>query len=87
MEKSWVMTEEERMQMLKNRMEKRKQEEETIFKTQVKLNQSCETNPTYEPDLCQINTYLTEEEVRYFSINLIFYSLVHAFNVETLDMN
>ncbi len=66
MEKSWVMTEEERMQMLKNRMEKRKQEEETIFKTQVKLNQSCETNPIYEPDLSQINTYLTEEEVRYF---------------------
>jgi hypothetical protein len=66
MEKSWVMTEEERMQMLKNRMEKKKQEEETIFKTQVKLNQNCETNSTYEPDLCQINTYLTEEEVRYF---------------------
>lgn len=61
MEKSWVMTEEERMQMLKNRIEKRKQEEEVYLKTSVKQNEFYIGR--YEPDISQVNAFLKQEEV------------------------
>lgn len=62
MEKSWVMTEEERMQMLKNRIEKRKQDDVLPVKTLVKSNEF--HIDKYEADISQINTFLTGEEVR-----------------------
>ena len=61
MEKSWVMTEEERMQMLKNRIEKRKQEEGVFLQTSVKQNEFYISK--YEPDISQITAFLKQEEV------------------------
>ena len=65
MEKSWVMTEEERMQMLKNRIEKRKQEVEISVKPSVKPNEFYADK--YEADFSQINAFLNEEEVNQYN--------------------
>ena len=78
MEKSWVMTEDERLQMLKNRIEKRKQEEEVCVKTSVKPKEFYANK--YEADFSQINTFLSEEEVN-IKLNKLFYIMITAFPV------
>lgn len=61
MEKSWVMTEEERLQLLKSRMEKRKrQESESHTKAQNKSGFFLGMG--HEPDLNQLNNFLTLAE-------------------------
>lgn len=54
MEKNWVMTEEERLRMLRNRIERRKQEESS------KTNRS---EQKYEPEINDIKNYLSDEDV------------------------
>jgi hypothetical protein len=76
MEKSWVMTEEERMQMLKNRIEKRKLDESdgmcappsakqhiNNYSPNTSNDRKYDTITKYEPNITEINTYLTKDEV------------------------
>ncbi|RWS24076.1 Vitamin D3 receptor B-like protein [Leptotrombidium deliense] len=63
MEKSWVMTEEERLQMLKSRLEKRqKQDVKDTCKTQI-FEESRRHKYDFEPDISVINNYLTDAEI------------------------
>ncbi|CAG2169241.1 unnamed protein product, partial [Oppiella nova] len=77
MEKSWVMTEEERMQMLKNRIEKRKLDESdgmcappeakqhiNNYSPNTSNDRKYDTITKYEPNITEINTYLTKDEVK-----------------------
>ncbi|CAG2117236.1 unnamed protein product [Medioppia subpectinata] len=69
MEKTWVMSEEERMQMLKNRIEKRKHEDTGLGPNtpQPKHHEFRYNNDRpnrYQPNISQINTYLTIDEVK-----------------------
>ncbi|XP_076309115.1 vitamin D3 receptor-like isoform X2 [Tachypleus tridentatus] len=58
MEKSWVMTEEERLHVLRMRMAKRQQEHMTTFKRQKNRRES------YHPDLKEIHKFLTEDDIQ-----------------------
>lgn len=66
MEKSWVMTESERLQMLKTRMEKKqKQRSEygTDYKRQPRIRSHHGYRNEYEPDINFIRNHLSENEV------------------------
>lgn len=59
MEKSWVMTEEERLQMLKNRLDKKKQQNDLLLPKVHSSNNLL----SYTPDIKSINNYLNNQEV------------------------
>ncbi|RWS14808.1 Vitamin D3 receptor B-like protein [Dinothrombium tinctorium] len=65
MEKSWVMTEEERLQMLKTRLEKRQRQD--AKESCKSMSKQLEDLPRYkcdfEPDIGLINKYLSEDEI------------------------
>ncbi|XP_054168070.1 thyroid hormone receptor beta-like [Oppia nitens] len=62
MEKSWVMTEEERVKMLKNRVSKRKLSD-TVCEIKPK-DLKCENVFKYKPNINQIHSFLKEDEVK-----------------------
>lgn len=65
MEKSWVMTEEERLQMLKSRLEKKKMEKMSLVnKCKLKeIKRFGRIKNEYEPDINIVHNYLSEEDV------------------------
>lgn len=65
METGWVMTEEERLQLLKSRMERRQKQEEIMAEAEKAKQSPQHRSPglvEYEPDLNELSKHLTEEE-------------------------
>lgn len=84
METGWVMTEEERLQLVKNRME-RKQRQGTLESPQFQESSSKKPHRTisfsdYEPDINDLPKYLTSEDIQTIEM------LVNAYEISYYEV-
>ncbi|XP_023225253.1 thyroid hormone receptor beta-like isoform X1 [Centruroides vittatus] len=80
MEKGWVMTEEERMQLLRSRMEKRQRQEAAAAEGD-RMRQRRLSIVEYEPDVNELSKYLSEDDVRTIEI------LVNSYEMSYRDIS